>query len=64
MIPITLMSFLAVAVGFERLLGLRRGKVLAPRLLRELMNLAAEPGDLIHGKLFGSANSVPPPRRT
>jgi biopolymer transport protein ExbB len=59
MIPITLMSFLAVAVGFERLLGLRRGKVLAPRLLRELMNLAAEPGGLDPRQAFWFCQQCP-----
>lgn len=46
MIPITFISLLALAISFERLLGLRRGKVLAPRLFKELMSLAAEPGGL------------------
>lgn len=46
MIPITLMSLLTVAISLERLLGLRRRKVLAPRLLRQLRHLAAEPEGL------------------
>jgi len=46
MIPITFMSLLTVAISLERLLGLRRRKVLAPRLLRQLRHLAAEPEGL------------------
>ena len=41
MIPIAAMSFLVVAFGAERFLGLRRGRVLPTRLIRELQAVAA-----------------------
>jgi biopolymer transport protein ExbB len=46
MYPITFMSFLVVVFGAERLIGLRRNKVLPNRLIRELRNLAAQPTGL------------------
>ncbi len=43
MLPIALMSLLVVAVGAERLLGLRRGKVLPSKLIAGVGKIAAEP---------------------
>lgn len=42
MLPIAVMSLLVVAVGAERLLGLRRPRVVPTRLIGELEGLAAE----------------------
>jgi biopolymer transport protein ExbB len=44
MYPIGLMSLLVVAFGLERMLGLRRRKVLPPKLIRGLGKLAGEKG--------------------
>jgi biopolymer transport protein ExbB len=46
MYPITALSFLVVALGFERLLGLRRNKVIPRKLVQGLTQLAARPGGL------------------
>jgi len=43
MLPIALMSLLVVAVGSERLLGLRRGKVLPSKLVAGLKQMASQP---------------------
>lgn len=44
MIPITLMSLVVVAFSLERALGLRRGKILPRRFVRDLGELARAPG--------------------
>jgi len=46
MVPITIMSFIAVAFGVERALGLRRRRVLPPRLLTELRRLSSQSGGI------------------
>lgn len=46
MIPIGLMSLVVVTFGLERWLGLRRRKVLPPRLINGLGKLAAQKGGL------------------
>ncbi len=46
MLPIGLMSLLVVTFGLERGLGLRRRKVLPPRLINGLGNLASQTGGL------------------
>ena len=40
MLPILIMSILVVAIGIERALGLRKGKILPPELLAQLGGLA------------------------
>jgi biopolymer transport protein ExbB len=44
MVPITLMSFIVVLFSFERLLGLRRGRVVPRRLVAGLGQLASRTG--------------------
>ncbi len=44
MLPIAAMSILVVTFGVERLLGLRRRKVLPPQLIADLGKMAASPG--------------------
>jgi len=46
MIPIAAISLLVAACGVERAIGLRRRKVLPPRLIEELGQLATQPGGL------------------
>ena len=46
MLPIAFMSLLVVTFGVERLLGLRRHRVLPPELIEGLGNLASKPGGL------------------
>ena len=46
MYPITLMSFLVVVFATERLLGLRRSKVIPPRFVEGLAQLGSKPGGL------------------
>lgn len=46
MYPITFFSFVVVLFAFERTLALRRRKVVPPRLVRALGQLAARPGPL------------------
>lgn len=59
MVPITVMSFIAVAFGIERLLGLRRRRILPPRLLRELKQLAAQKGGLDPRQAFRLCQQYP-----
>jgi biopolymer transport protein ExbB len=59
MVPITMMSFIAVAFGIERALGLRRRKILPPRLLGELERLAAQKGGLDPRQAFRLCQQYP-----
>ncbi|MEN6497435.1 MAG: MotA/TolQ/ExbB proton channel family protein [Thermoguttaceae bacterium] len=59
MIPITLMSLVAVAFGIERWLGLRRRKVLAPGLLRQLRSLIAQRGGFDPRQAFWFCQQYP-----
>jgi biopolymer transport protein ExbB len=52
MLPILAMSLLVVTFGVERLLGLRRGKILPPDLVDDLGRLAAEKGGLDPRKAY------------
>jgi biopolymer transport protein ExbB len=46
MLPIVAMSLLVVTFGLERFLGLRRRRILPPKLIRGLGQLAGQPGGL------------------
>jgi len=59
MIPIGLMSLLVVAIGIERWLALRRRKVLPPRLIRQLGDLAGEEGGFDPRKAYRACQQFP-----
>ncbi len=46
MIPLLLLSLLVIAIGLERAISLRRGKVFPHRFIRQLSNLSRSPGGL------------------
>ena len=59
MYPIEAISVLVVAFGIERLIGLRRSKVLPPKLVEELGELAARPGGLDPRKAYQACQRYP-----
>jgi biopolymer transport protein ExbB len=59
MLPIAAMSLLVVTFGVERLLGLRRHKVLPPDLIGALGKLAAAPGGLDPRKAYKLCQQYP-----
>lgn len=59
MIPIALMSFLVVVFGLERLLGLRRRKVLPPALTGGLAQLSGQRGGLDPAKAYALCQRYP-----
>jgi len=59
MIPIGAMSLLVVTFSIERLLGLRRNKVLPPELITELGLLSSERGGLDPRKAFKTCQNYP-----
>ena len=59
MLPIAAMSLLVVTFGVERLLGLRRHKVLPPDLIGDLGKLAAAPGGLDPRKAYKLCQQYP-----
>ena len=46
MIPLVALSFVVLAIGFERLISLRRGRIFPDRFVRQLSRLASSPGGL------------------
>ena len=46
MVPLLVLSLLVVAIGLERAISLRRGKVFPHRFIRQLSNLSRSPGGL------------------
>jgi len=59
MYPITFMSFLVVVFGVERLLGLRRSKVLPQEFLDSLSKLASQPDGLDLRKAYKICQQYP-----
>jgi biopolymer transport protein ExbB len=59
MYPITAMSFLVVLFACERFLGLRRGKVIPRKLVRDLNELSARPGGLDPRQAFQICKQYP-----
>ncbi len=59
MYPITFMSFLVVVFGLERLIGLRRGRVIPKKFLAELGALIAEPGAFDPRKAYQLCQQYP-----
>jgi biopolymer transport protein ExbB len=57
--PILVMSLVAVAFGMERILGLRRRKVLPPELIHALGSLAGQPGGLDPRKAYKLCQEFP-----
>ncbi len=59
MIPIGLMSLIVVTFGLERWLGLRRRRVMPPRLMRGINGLLAESDGFDPRKAYGLCQSYP-----
>lgn len=59
MIPIGAMSLLVVAIGAERLLALRRRRVLPPQLIRRLGELAGNEGGFDPRKAYRTCQQYP-----
>ena len=59
MIPIGVMSLIVVAVVIERLIGMRRSRVLPPRLVRSLGQLSESPGSFDPRKAYRLCQQYP-----
>lgn len=61
MVPIALMSLVVVAMTFERLIGLRRARVLPYRLEQGLLQLVQDPNQLDVERVHDLCNRYPSP---